>query len=412
MRFCSFSRLSRRVGQLLVNPQPLRKVWLDLSLLLIVAVWSAVGCGKQAQSQTPPLPPLPEVFVTEALQKDVPFSSECVGATQGYVDAQVRPHLQGYLQSQHYTQGAFVRAGDLLFTIDPRAYQVALAQAVGDLRQAEANLAKSQFDVTRFTPLAREGGVSQQQFDYTLQINRASQAAVVRARAAVETAKLNLHRTKITSPLAGVAGSSVAQLGDLVTPNLVLTTISQVDPIKVSCPMSEQLYLRLARKLEEQQQGHAGGPPLELLLADGTTYPHQGKIMIEDRQVNVQTGMNLVVGVFPNPGLILRPGQYAKVRALTDIATGAVLVPQRAVGQLPGHYRIAVVGTDNTIEIRSVNVGEQVGSQWIIQEGLKPGERVVVTGLENVQAGMMVNAKLISAEPESTVASVSSLSGQ
>jgi membrane fusion protein, multidrug efflux system len=412
MRFCSLCKMSRMAGPFLTNPQSLRKVRLDLSLLLIIAVWSAVGCGKQAHPQSPTLPSLPEVLVTEAIQQNVPLSSECVGATQGYVDAQIRPHIQGYLQSQHYTEGAFVKAGDLLFTIDPQEYQVALDQAIGNLHQAEANLDKSQFDVTRFTPLAREGGISQQQFDYTLMVNRANQASVAVARAAVETAKLNLSRTKITSPLTGIAGSSVAQLGDLVTPNLVLTIISQVDPIKVSCPMSEQPYLRLARKLKEQQQGHASGPPLELLLADGTTYPHQGKIMLEDRQVNVQTGMILVVGVFPNPGLILRPGQYAKMRTLTDIATAAVLVPQRAVEQLPGHYRIAVVGTDNTVEIRSVNVGEQVGSQWIIQEGLKPGERVVITGLENVQAGMTVNAKLLPAEPESTIASASSRSGQ
>ena len=399
-------------GQFLANPQPLRKGRLDVSVLLVVAVWGAVGCEKQAQPQASTLPPLPEVLVVEAIQKDEPLAFECVGATQGYVDAQIRPHVQGYLQSQHYTEGAFVKAGDLLFTIDPREYQVTLDQAIGNLHQAEANLDKSQRDLIRFTPLARAEGISQQQFDYALVVNRANQASVAAARAAVETAKINLRRTKITSPLTGIAGISVAQLGELVTPNIVLTTISQVDPIKVSCPMSEHLYLRLARRLREQPQGHASGLPLELLLADETTYPYQGKIMIEDHQVNVQTGMSPVVGLFPNPGHILRPGQSAKVRALTDIETGAVLVPQRAVEQLTGHYQITVVGADNTVEIRSVKVGEQVGSLWVIQEGLKPGERVVVAGLQDVQAGMAVNAKLLPAEPESTVASASSLSGQ
>jgi len=346
--------------------------------------------------------------VAEVVQQDVPIYFEWLGTTDGYVNAQIRPRVQGYLQSQHYREGSFVQAGDPMFTIDPREYQAALEQTQGALGQAEANLGKTQLDVARFTPLAKEGAISQQELDNAGQANQANKASVEAARAAVDNTKLNLGWTKVTAPISGIAGISVAQIGDLVTPSTLLTTISQVDPIKVYYPISEQEYLHFARRIHEIDEGRGGErPPLELILADGSTYPERGKFTFADRQVNLQTGTITMQGLFPNPGNILRPGQYAKVRVAPDLRKGALLVPQRAVQELQGIYQVAVVGPDNVVQIRTVKSGERVGSLWIINEGLKLGERVVVEGLQKVRNGLTVNPKPVPAEPETKSVSVS-----
>jgi len=374
-------------------------------LLFTAVVFVFAGCEGGKQVAVPPPPP--EVLVAEVAQQDVPIYFEWLGTTDGYVNAQIRPRVQGYLQSQHYREGSFVQAGAPMFTIDPREYQAALEQTQGALGQAEANLGKTQLDVARFTPLAKEGAISQQELDNAVQANQANKASVEAARAAVDNTKLNLGWTKVTAPISGIAGISVAQIGDLVTPSTVLTTISQVDPIKVYYPISEQEYLHFARRIHEIDAGRGGErPPLELILADGSIYPERGKFTFADRQVNLQTGTITMQGLFPNPGNILRPGQYAKVRVAPDLQKGALLVPQRAVQELQGMYQVAVVGPDNVVQIRTVKPGERVGSLWIINEGLKPGERVVAEGLQKVRDGLTVNPKLVPAAPESQKAAV------
>ncbi len=379
-------------------------------LLFTAVVFVFAGCEGRKQVAAPPPPP--EVLVAEVVQQDVPIYFEWLGTTDGYVNAQIRPRVQGYLQSQHYREGSFVQAGDPMFTIDPREYQAALEQTQGALGQAEANLGKTQLDVARFTPLAKEGAISQQELDNAGQANQANKASVEAARAAVDNTKLNLGWTKVTAPISGIAGISVAQIGDLVTPSTLLTTISQVDPIKVYYPISEQEYLHFARRIHEIDEGRGGErPPLELILADGSTYPERGKFTFADRQVNLQTGTITMQGLFPNPGNILRPGQYAKVRVAPDLRKGALLVPQRAVQELQGIYQVAVVGPDNVVQIRTVKSGERVGSLWIINEGLKLGERVVVEGLQKVRNGLTVNPKPVPAEPETKSVSAAAAPG-
>ncbi len=350
--------------------------------------------------------------MAEVVQQDVPIYFEWIGTTEGYVNAQIRPRVQGSLQSRDYREGSLVKAGQLMFAIDPREYQAALNQAMGDLRRAEANLGKTQLDVARYTPLAKEGAISQQELDNAIQANQANKASVEAVRAAVERAELNLSWTKVAAPINGIAGISVAQIGDLVTPTTVLTTVSQVDPIKVYYPISEQEYLHFARRIREIEQGRGGErAPLELTLADGSVYPERGTFSLADRQVDLRTGTITMQSLFPNPENILRPGQYAKIRVAAETRKGALLVPQQAVQQLQGSNQVAVVGADNKIDLRPVKVGEQVGNRWIITQGLKPGERVVVEGVQKVKAGMVVNPKSSVAEPTPAQAAAGSPSG-
>ena len=383
--------------------------------LSVFVVFLFTGCEGEAgpKAATPP-PPL-EVLVTKVIQQDVPIYFEWIGTTEGYVNAQIRPRVQGSLQSRDYKEGSLVKAGHLMFTIDPREYQAALNQAMGDLGRAEANLGKTQLDVARYTPLAKEGAISQQELDNAIQAHQANKASVEAARGAVERAKLNLSWTRVTAPITGIAGISVAQIGDLVTPSTVLTTISQVDPIKVYYPISEQEYLHFAQRIRDIEQGRGGQrTPLELTLADGSVYREPGTFSLADRQVDLRTGTITVQALFPNPDNILRPGQYAKIRVPAETREGALLVPQQAVQQLQGSHQVAVVGNDNKVDVRPVKVGEQVpvkvGEQvqnmWIITEGLKPGERIVVAGVQKVKTGMVVNPKPAVAEstPAQTVA--------
>lgn len=370
-----------------------------VEFFFILGLLAQSGCKSGAQSQQPPAPPPPEVTVTSVVQRDVPIYFEWVGTTDGYVNAQIRPRVQGYLYARHYKEGSLVKAGDLMFTIDPREYQAALDQAMGNLAQTEANLGKTQLDVARYTPLAKEGAISQQELDNAVQAHQANKALVGAARAAVEQAKLNLGWTKVISPIDGIAGISVAQIGDLVTPSTVLTTVSQVDPIKVYYPISEREYLHFAKRIRELGQGRGSERvPLELTLADGSVYPERGTFSLADRQVDLRTGTITVQGLFANPGNMLRPGQYAKIRVAAETKKGALLVPQRAVQELQGTYRLAVVGPDNKAALRVVKVGERVDNLWIIEEGLDPDERVIIEGLQKVRDGMPVNPKLAATE--------------
>ena len=381
-------------------------------IIASVILLSSIGCGKSEPPQARP----PEVEVVRVEQKDVPIWNEWVGTLEGLVNAQIKPQVTGYLLRQTYQEGSFVKKGQLLFEIDPRTFQAALdqtkaqlANAEGQLAQAEANQVKAQLDVNRYTPLAKEQAVSQQDLDNAVQGNVAAQAQVRAAKAQIDAAtaqmaaaQLNLGFTKIVSLIDGIVGVAQAQIGDLVGPTSLLTTVSTLDPIKVYFPVSERGYLNYIKENPDavkraEQERHLG---LEMILADGSRYPHEGSFSFADRQVDVKTGTLRLQGLFPNPGNILRPGQFARVRAITTTKKGALLVPQRAVTELQGGYQVAVVGKDNKVEIRSVKVGERIGPQWIIEAGLKPGERVVTEGVQRVKAGMTVNPKPLKAMTE------------
>ena len=361
-----------------------------------VAVAAAVlliGCKEAAEHVAAPPP---DVVVSEVVQKDVPIYVEWVGTVDGNINAQIRARVQGYLQTRDYTEGTFVHANDLLFRIDARPYEAALAQAKGELAHAEANLTKAQQDVKRYTPLAAEGAISRQELDNAVQASRAGTATVDSARAAVENAQLDLDWTQVRSPIDGIVGISDAQIGDLIGENSVLTTVSQIDPAKVSFPISEQEYLKYADRIQLSTTDRAKGSEgtLELILADGNVYKLHGTASVANREVDVKTGTMIIQALFPNPDNLLRPGQYAKVRATTDTKKGALLVPQRAVQELQGSYQVAVVGSDDKVSMRNVKAGERVGTLWIIDSGLKPGERVVVEGLQKVRDGVTVAPKL------------------
>jgi len=372
----------------------MRAISQSTTFAIILAACVVGGC--RGKTEAPPPPP-PDVRVVAAQAKDVALRSEWVGTADGSVNAQIRARVQGYLESQHYAEGTLVTPGTLLFTIDARPYRAALDSAKGDLGRAEAQLTKTQQDVTRYTPLAKEGAISQQELDNAVQANRAAKAAVDSARAGVEKVQLYLDWTQIKSPIAGIAGISVAQVGDLIGENTVLTTVSQVDPIKVSFPVSEQEYLRYADRLQLDGSPRDDGSGLELLLADGNVYSERGKATIANRQVDVKTGTLLVVSLFPNQRNLIRPGQFAKVRASLETKQNAVVVPQRAVQEVQGTYQVAVVGDGDTVSIRKVKTGMKVDNEWVIDDGLKPGERVVVDGLQRVRDGLVVSPKPVEA---------------
>jgi RND family efflux transporter MFP subunit len=403
------------------------------SIALCVTI--ATGCSKA--KGTPNAAP-PEVEVIQVEQKDVPIYSEWIGTLDGMVNAEIKAQVQGYLLTKNYTEGYLVRKGQLLFEIDPRPFQAALDQVRGDLSKAEGQVAqangqlsqtraqlaqsqasqvKTQHDVERYTPLEKAGAITNQQLDDAVQANqaaiaqvKASEAAVetaiagisaaksgvVAARAAVDTAQVNLGFTRITSLIDGVAGIAQVQIGNLVSPaGGVLATVSTVDPIKVNFTATEQEYLNYTRQnpTDLERKAVERSTELELVLADQTVYPHNGKFFVADRNVDVKTGSIALVGLFPNPGNILRPGQYAKVRASTTVKKGARLVPQRAVTELQGIYQVAVVGDDNKVDIRPIKVADRVGAMWVVEDGLKPGENVIAEGTQKVRPGQQVKPK-------------------
>ena len=357
---------------------------------ICLALAFSLACGEEA-----PPPPAPvDVVVADVVQKDVPITMEWIGTTEGAVDAEIRAQVSGYLISRDYAEGTEVKQGALLFRIDPRLYQAALDQARGDLGRAQAALTKSRQDVARYTPLAAQGAVSQQELDNAVQTTLANQASVQGARAAAEKAELDLAFTEIRSPIDGIAGVARAQLGNLVGPSDPdpLTTVSQLDPVRVSFPLSEREYLRFAQAFrgaaEGSQQREAR---LELILADGSTWPHRGRAVPAAAGVDPSTGTILIRGEFANPDLILRTGQYARIRAVIEVRKAALVVPQRAVGELQGVFQVAVVGADNKVSMRVVQPGPRYQSDQVIEKGLEPGERVVAEGLQKVREGSVVN---------------------
>jgi len=323
------------------------------------------------------------VEVTSVVQKDVPIYSEWVATLDGYVNAQIQPQVTGYVIRQTYKEGSFVHKGQILFQIDPRPFQALLDQADAQVAQAEAQLGKTQMDVDRDTPLAKERAIAQSQLDNDIQANRAAQAAVKAARSQVEQAKLNLEFTDVKSLVEGISGIAQVQIGNLVNPTTILTSVSQIDPIKANFSISEQEYIHFAKRINAQTQEEipANGPPFDLILADGSVYPHKGTGLLTNRQVDVTTGSIQIVCSFPNPQNFLRPGQFGRLRAAPDVRHGALLVPQKAVSELQGNYQLAVVGADSKVSIRPVKVGDRVGLMWIIESGVKAGEVVVVEGL-------------------------------
>jgi membrane fusion protein (multidrug efflux system) len=390
------------------------KIWIAVGLCLIVVV-SIVWATHPKRVSGIQAGDSPQVEVVRVQQEDIPIYGEWIGTLDGLVNADVRAQVTGYLQRQGYQEGAFVKQGQLLFQIDPRPFQAAVDQAEGQLAQAKATLAAAQavqrrteLDVNRYTPLAREQAASQQDLDNAVQNDLAAQATVETAKAqirtyeaAVETANINLDFTRLCAPIDGIAGQAQLQVGALVTPSTgAVTSVSTLDPVKVYFTVSEPQYLDWQRRFptETSREQADKNLRLQLILADGSTYPHEGKFYFADRQVDVGTGAIRIAGLFPNPGNILRPGGYARVRAVIRVEHGGLLVPQRAVSEQQGSYQVAVVDGESKVNIRAVTVGDRVGSEWIIAQGLKPGESVVAEGVQKVRTGMRVNAKPFAAE--------------
>jgi len=419
------------------------RIGMAIGCLMFVILFVALGRSKGKVTPPPASPPEVEVVTVE--QKDVQIYSEWIGTLDGTVNADIKAQVTGYLLTKDYTEGSFVKKGQLLFEIDPRPFQAAVDQAEGELArqqgqlsqaeaqwqqaqaqksQAEANQVKTQLDADRYTQLFQSGVASRQDYDNATQVNlaniatvKAAEAGVNTARATIESARsqikaseatlksaqLNLGFTRITAPIDGIAGVTTVEVGNLLSaqnPNgPPLTTVSTVDPIKVYFTLDEQEYLKYSRRTPIQSKWGAGDDrlELELVLADGTTYPRKGRFYIADRQVDQKTGAIRIAGLFPNPGNTLRPGQYAKVRAVTSTKNGALLVPQRSVTELQGSYRVAVVGADNKVSIRALKVGDRVGRLWVIEEGLQPGERVIAEGTQKVRPDAVVNPKPLAA---------------
>lgn len=363
------------------------------------------------QKAAAPPPPPPEVGVSTVTVQDVSTYGDWVATLDGYVNAQIQPQVSGYLVRQDYREGSFVHKDEVLFEIDPRPFQAALdqakgqlAQARGQLGQAQAQLALSEINVKRDTPLAAAHAIAQSQLDNDMQTRaqqqagvQTAQASIAAAEAAVEQAQLNLGFTKVRSLLNGIAGIATTQIGNLVSQTTVLTTVSQVNPIKAYFPISEQEYLQVSEKIRPGANGdwlrNSASVPLQLTLTNGNIYPAEGHIIFADRQVDPQTGTIRIVGAFANPGNVLRPGQFGRIRAQTGVHKNALLIPQRAISELQGRYQVALVAPDNKISIRNVQVGARVGELWLIESGLRPGDRVVSQGLGKVQDGEQVTPK-------------------
>ena len=369
---------------------------LGLTVLLL-----AGGCRQQEQAGPPPVP---VVEVVNVVQQDVPIYGEWIGVLDGSINAVIRPQVTGYLIKQDYVEGDIVKAGQVLFEIDPRTFQAevkqaqaALEQAKGDLAAQEASAATARADLARIKPLAAKNAVSQKDLDYAIGRDLVTKAAVVTAKAGIAVAQANLEKaqlalgfTRISSPVDGVAGIAKAQLGNLVSPSMQeeLTSVSTLDPIKAYINVSEQEYLRA-----KTAENRATEAPLQLVLADGSVYPHQGRMALADRQVDPATGTLKIGTLFPNEDNLLRPGMYGKVRAKLETKAGAMIVPQRSVTEMQGKYLVAVVNADNTIDIRAVVVAERFETGWVVEKGLSPGETVVAEGTQKVRPGMKVTPK-------------------
>src|SRR6266566_72671 len=441
-------KILRPLQNVLLRNKLLLSAIAGVTVVVIGAFIVAGRSNKPAQAAPRPL----DVEVVRVEQKDVPVYSEWIGTTEGIVNADIKAEVTGYLLRQDYKEGSFVKRGQMLFELDSRPFQAALDQANGQvaqfqgqleqavsqvtqaeaqvgqansqllqvqaqLAQAQANQVKTQLDVNKYAPLAEQKAVTQQDYDNAVQVNVVAKAQVEAAKAgvdtarsqlraangqietssaAVKTAQLNLGFTRIISPIDGIAGIAQAQVGNLIsTTSSPLTTVSTVEPIKVYFTLNEQEYLKYtkANLIEAQQGASVPRLELELILSDGSTYPEKGSFYFADRQVDQKTGAIRLAGIFPNPGNLLRPGQYGRVRAVTSTKDQALLVPQRAVTELQGNYQVAVVGRGNKIEIRTVKVADRIGTMWIIEDGVRPGESVVVEGTQKVRPGAVVNPK-------------------
>jgi membrane fusion protein (multidrug efflux system) len=367
------------------TPRGVAAVMLGFALIL-------AGCAKKETVQAAP----PEVEVTSVVQKDVPLYTECISTLDGYVNAQIQPQVTGYLLSQDYREGSVVHKGQVLFEIDQRPFQAALEQSKGQLAQVQAQLAKAKLDVERDTPLARQSAIPQAQLDNDIAAHAAAQAQVKAAQAQVEQAELNLSFTQVRSLVNGVAGLAKGQIGDLVGPTTILTTVSQVEPIKANFAISEQEYLRFAERISDAAEGRrqpVAQKNLELVLSDGSVYARKGWVVLADRQVDLKTGTIRLAGAFDNPRSILRPGMFGRIRAVTGMDKGALLVPQRAVVENQGSYSVVVVDADNKASIRQIKIGQRVGDMWVVTDGLKPGEQVIAEGMQKAREGTVVRTK-------------------
>lgn len=372
-------------------PSQARRRTLMPTLLLFAAFMT--GCSKK---ETVTAAAAPEVEVAPVVQQDVPLYSEYISTLDGYVNAQIQPQVTGYLTKQTYQEGAVVSKGQVLFEIDPRPFEALLQQAKGQVAEAEAQLGKTKLDVARDTPLAKENAIPQAQLDNDIQANEAANALLLGAKAQLEQAQLNLDFTQVRSLVNGVAGLAKGQIGDLVGPTTILTTVSQVNPIKAYFAISEQEYLKFAQRISAVSEGRrqvGKHKILELVLSDGSAYPQKGWVEVADRQVDVKTGTIRIAGAFENPGGILRPGMFGRIRAVTGMDNGALLVPQRAVVETQGTYSVVVVGTDNKASIRPVKTGQRVGRMWVIREGVKSGEQVIAEGIQKAGEGTTVRTR-------------------
>ncbi len=361
-----------------------------------MALLITAACDKDKAAA--PVPPVVEI-VTVA-QKDVPIYMEWIGSLEGNVNAVIRPQVTGYLIKQNYREGDLVKQGQALFEIDPRTFEAAVDEAKGLRAQQAARYETTRANLARIKPLAAMNAVSQKDLDDATGADLSAKASLEAADASLKTAKLNLGFTKIASPVTGIAGIAKAQIGDLLSPSMPteLTTVSNVDPVKVYFNISEREYLKVAG-----ERTAASKPiPLELILVDGSFYPQEGKFFLLNRQVDPSTGTFKAAALFPNPNNLLRPGQYGKVRATMSVEKGALMVPQRAVTEIQGKYLVAVVGADNKADIRPVSVGERIGSEWIISKGLQPGDKVIAEGTQKVRPGMTVSPKPLAAEAPAT----------
>ena len=364
-----------------------------LRFIPILGLLAALGACKSSTAAAPPPPP-PDVSVITVAPERVAITSEWIATLDGYVNAQIRPQVSGYLLKRNYEEGAVVRKGQVLFEMDRRPFEAVLAQTRAQLAEADAQRGKTERDLQRDRPLAEQRAIAQSQLDNDVQANLAAQAAVTSATASVETAQLNVGFTNVTSLIDGVAAIATAQIGDLVGPTTLLTTVSQIDPIKVYFPLSEQEYLRMAGLINSHsaRASISGGASLTLVLADGSVYPRTGTFLAADREIDAKTGTIRISATFPNPDRTLRPGQFGRVRADTSVRTDALLLPQRAVTELQGSFQVHVLGPDNAVTTKTVKVGERLNGRWIIENGLQPGARVVVEGAPT-KDGTVVNPK-------------------
>jgi membrane fusion protein, multidrug efflux system len=370
------------------------------SVTVTILASSLASLAAGAKKEAPPPAP-PEVKVATVLQKDVPIYVEAIGQTRGSTEIEVRARVEGYLESVDFKEGNPVRKGQLLYTIDPRPFQAAVAQARGQLAESEAQLARAKQDVVRYEPLVAKNAISRQDYETAVVVQRAAEAAVEASKAAAERAQIDLGYTRVVAPEDGMAGKTEVYPGTLVGrgQSTLLTHISQIGSIHVRFTIPERDYIFYAKRARERGQAkEVPKLPFELVLADGSVHPQKGQLVFVDRNVDPQTGTILMEAAFPNPGGIVRPGQYARVRAAIDMKPNAILVPQRAVSELQGVYNVAVVGGDDTVEIRMVKPGARIGTLWVVDAGLKGGDRIVVEGLQKVRSGVKVKPEVVKIE--------------